>query len=73
MIATALTLVLIGIVIAALAHTLGDNGGKIIAALHGQSCLTEPPMSVRPVTVRFSQRYPAVRPIRARPELRAAA
>jgi hypothetical protein len=50
-----------------------NDGAKILAALSGNSWLAQPPASVRPVTVRFSQRYPASQPMRARPEMRAAA
>ncbi len=51
-----------------------DLGAKIIAALKGQSIASQPIM-LRPVTIRFSPRYPAPRlqPVRATAEWRAAA
>ena len=54
--------------------TSDDSGAKMLAALKGNS-LASRPLMVRPVTVRFSQRYPASRqaPLRATAEWRAAA
>ena len=50
------------------------DGSKIAAALSGHSMLAQPPQSVRPVSVRFQPRAESVRrPMRARPEWRAAA
>lgn len=52
--------------------TLGRNTAKIVAALKGQSLLASEPRSA-PVAVRVSQRSRSQRPLRARPEWRAAA
>jgi len=71
MVATLLTLALIGFVVMMLANLARDDGAKVIAALQGRSWVTEP--SSRPVTLRFSPRYTAARPELARPALRAAA
>ena len=73
MFVAALTLALFGLVAFMLAELVRHDGNKILAALQGQSWTAEPPHPVRPVTVRFSPRYPAARPVRALPELRAAA
>ena len=61
--------------VARIALELADgSGAKIVAALRGQSMLAYPPQSVRPISVRFQPRAVAVRrPVRARPEWRAAA
>jgi hypothetical protein len=58
----------------AVVMTSDDLGAKIIAALKGRSIASQPIM-VRPVSVRISQRYPALRsqPVRATAEWRAAA
>ncbi len=72
MLATALTLALLGLVFAMLVGLVRHDGRKILAALQGRSWISEPP-SPRPVTVRFSPRYPVIQPLRAQPELRAAA
>ena len=73
MLATAVTLALLGFAIAMIVELVRDEGKKMLAALKGKSWAAEPPLSLRPVTVRFSQRYPASRPVRARPAWRAAA
>jgi hypothetical protein len=73
MLATVATIALFGFAVAMLARFAWNDGGKILAALSGNSWLAQPPASVRPVTVRFSQRYPASRPMRVRPAMRAAA
>jgi hypothetical protein len=67
-------LLALGVAAAALAAIALDDADKILAALAGRSFLSRE-NSVRPVTVRFSPRYPArdQRPVRALPELRAAA
>ncbi len=61
--------------VARIALDMADGVGvKMIAALRGQSMLARPPQSVHPVTVRFQPRAGSVRrPMRARPEWRAAA
>ena len=46
---------------------------KIAAALRGESWTANPGPTFEPVTVRFSPRYPSAQPVRARPQLRAAA
>ena len=71
MLATALTLALFGLVTAILVNLVRQNGRKIVAALEGRSWTAQPPVSKRPVTVRFSPRYRAAEPVR--PALRAAA
>jgi len=73
MLATAATIALFGFALFLLAQFGRRDGRKIAAALAGNSWLSQPPASMRPVTVRFSQRYPESRPVRARPALRAAA
>ena len=73
MLATVTTLVLFAFAILTLAGMVRSEGRKMLAALQGDRWAARQPTSVRPVTVRFSQRYPASRPMRARPELRAAA
>jgi len=71
MLATALTLALLGLVTAVLVDLIQQNGRKIAAALEGRSWTAQPPVSARPATVRFSPRYRAAEP--AQPALRAAA
>ena len=73
MFATAATLALLAIVGSTLFSMVRTDRNKILAALRGQSWIASPPASGYPVTVRVSQRYPAVRPVRAQPEWRAAA
>jgi len=73
MIATIVTLALLGLIVAILIGTLRNDGAKILAALAGRSRLAEPPLTVRPVQVRFSQRYRVSQPLRAQPAWRAAA
>ena len=54
---------------------LDDSGAKILAAFRGDSVLAREPVALRPVTVRFSPRSPALRSQRvsATVEWRAAA
>lgn len=73
MLAAALTLALLGAALAMIVRLVRTDGQKILAALHGESWLAAPPTPLHPVTVRFSQRYPATRSLRAQPEWRAAA
>ena len=73
MFATAATLVLLAIVGSTLFSMVRNDRNKILAALRGQSWIASPPVSGLPVTVRVSQRYPAVRSIRVQPAWRAAA
>ena len=73
MLATALTLALLGVAMAAIAQQLRRDGDKIMAALRGESWIASPPSPLRPVMVRVSQRYPTTRPIRTQLEWRAAA
>ncbi|HVF83680.1 MAG TPA: hypothetical protein VM913_05865 [Sphingomicrobium sp.] len=64
-------LVLAGLAIAA---CLRDHGGKMLLALRGQSPLSQPALSTRPITVRFSPRLaPVARAVTASPRLRVAA
>ena len=51
---------------------LEESGSKILAALKGRSMLATAPM-LPPVSVRFSARPRVQRPLRAQPQLRAAA
>lgn len=53
-------------------QTLGESGGKVLAALQGRSLLAATP-EVKPVTMRFSQRGRPQRALHARPQWRAAA
>jgi len=73
MLAIALTLALLGLVMAVLVDLIQQNGAKIVAALEGRSWTAQPPVSARPMTVRFSPRYMEERPARLAPALRAAA
>ena len=69
----AVTLALLGFTVAMLASMLRRDAARIAAALHGNSWAATLPNSARPLTVRVSQRYPATRPVRVQPALRAAA
>ena len=64
----------LGVAAAAIAAIVLDDGHKIMAALAGRSLLSQP-VPTRPLTVRFSPRYPAQaqRSVRVKAELRAAA
>ena len=73
MLAIVTTLAVFGFAVAMLARMARLDGQKMLAALKGQSWAAQHSASVRPVTVRFSPLYPALRPLRARPALRAAA
>ena len=73
MLATLVTLALLGFAVAMLVEMIRFDGQKMLAALQGRSWTAQPQQSVRPVTVRYSQRYPASRPLRAQPAWRAAA
>jgi hypothetical protein len=53
-------------------ETVGQSGGKILAALKGQSLLATAPI-VQPISWKVSPRARSARPMRARPTLRAAA
>ena len=72
MLATATALALFGFAILMLAGMLRTEGRKILAALRGQSWAAQQ-SAIPPVSVRFSPRYPASRPMRATLALRAAA
>ena len=73
MFAIATTRALLGFAIAMLVGMFRTSGHKIVAALQGQSWAAQPPISVRPMAVRFNQRYPVSRAVRSMPALRAAA
>ena len=73
MLATAATLALLAFVGWTLFTIVHSDRNKILAALRSQSWIASPPVSGQPVTVRVSQRYPSVRPVRAQPAWRAAA
>jgi len=73
MFATAAALALLGFAITMLVSMARRDGAKMLAAIQGNSWTAQPPVSGRPVMVRFSQRFPASRSLRARPAMRAAA
>lgn len=73
MFAIAVTLALFTFAAAMLVAMVRRDANRIIVALQGNSLAARPSCSVRPVTMRFSPRYPASQPMRARPALRAAA
>jgi len=73
LVATALTLALIGFIASTLTDLARQDGLKIIAALQGRSLSAGSPLPGRPMTVRFNPRYMAARPETVRPALRAAA
>ena len=52
--------------------TVEQSGGKIVAALNGQSLLATAPV-VQPISWKVRSRAQATRPMRVRPILRAAA
>jgi hypothetical protein len=62
----------LGLGLFTLGETLVGNKQKILAALEGNSLLTEPVLVTRPVTVRVVSRRVS-RPVAVRPQLRAAA
>lgn len=71
--ATLVFLATIWLLVVLAAQMLGESGGKIVAALKGQSLLATPVVRA-PVPVRVSQRsVRQQRPISVRPKLRAAA
>ena len=72
MLATVTTLALLGFAILVLAGMVRIDGRKMLAALEGQSWAARQ-SAISPMMVRFSPRYPASRPMRAAPGLRAAA
>jgi hypothetical protein len=69
--ATLAFLAAIWLTVFAVMLTLAGNRTKIIAALRGRSLLSQPRST--PVPVRITQRSRLQRPLRARPEWRAAA
>ena len=73
LLATALTLALIGFIASMLTDLARRDGVKIVAALQGRSVSAGSPLADRPTTVRFSPRYTAARPELVRTALRAAA
>ena len=73
MLTITLTLALTGFAVAMLARLVRHDGRKIMAALQGRSWAAEPPYATRPVTVRFSPRYPVSQPVCVHPALRVAA
>jgi hypothetical protein len=62
----------LGLGLFTLGETLVGNKQKILAALEGNSLLTEPVLVTRPVTVRVVSRRVS-RPVAVGPQLRAAA
>ena len=72
MFASAVTLALFLVVGRMLTNLFRGDFEKIMAALQGRSWASSLPSSPTAV-IRFSQRYPAARPVRSRPEWRAAA
>ena len=73
LIATALTLALVGFVASMLARLARQDGPKIAAALQGRSWTASSPLPAARATLRISPRYTAVRPEPVRTMLRAAA
>ena len=73
LLATALTLALLGFAVSMLLRLVRQDGDKIIAALEGRSWTAQPPALARPVTVRFSPRCTAAGRGWPRVGLRAAA
>jgi hypothetical protein len=73
LVATALTLALIGFVTSTLAALARQNGPKIVAALQGRSNASESSLPAYSVMVRFSPRYTAARPEQLKSSLRVAA
>jgi hypothetical protein len=72
MFATAISLAIMGLVIAAITSMVRQDGAKIVAALNGRSWAAEA-KSGRAVIVRFSSAYKAAEPAPAWPAMRAAA
>ena len=60
------------LIVQIVASTLGESGGKIVAALKGQSLLATAPV-VQPISWKVSSRVRVRQPLRARPTMRAAA
>lgn len=53
---------------------VAEDGAKIVAALRGRSIIAQPPLALRPISVRYQPRAGSVRrPAHAQPEWRAAA
>jgi hypothetical protein len=73
MLAIAVTLVLFGFTVLALAAMVRAEGSKMLAAFEGHSWASRRSSPTMPVTLRFNPRYPESRAMRARLELRAAA
>ena len=73
LVATALTLAVIGFVTSMLIALVRQDGPKIVAALQGRAWVGQSPVPAGPVAIRFSPRCTAARPEPARPVLRAAA
>jgi len=59
LVATAVTLALLGFVGSALTRLLRQDGEKILAALQGRSWTAQPPAPTLPATIRFSRPYRA--------------
>ena len=72
MFATAITLVLFGLVLTMVVDVIRRDGRKILAALEGRSWTAEPTAG-RPVTIRFSQQRKVAERGLVKPALRAAA
>lgn len=68
-----LTLGLFAFAISMIVNLAMRDGRKILAALRGRSWAAQAPVSMRPVTVRFSGAVSPPQRVRARPEWRAAA
>lgn len=71
--ATLLFLLALGLAAGVIAGTVLGSGDKIVAALKGQSLLTRPTLSTRPVVVRFKSRPAAAAIKQPAPRWRAAA
>lgn len=73
MLALVATLASLAIAIGVLTNLGRHDGRKIVAALAGRSWAAEPPLTLRPITVRLSSRGQVPMRVQARPEWRAAA
>jgi len=73
LVATAVTLALLGFVGSALSKLLRQDGDKILAALQGRSWTAQRPAPTRPIAIRFSRPCRAAESARVPAGLRAAA
>lgn len=71
--ATVAFLSVLWLVIRVAVEMADESLGKIVCALKGKSLLSQPPASIRPITVRYQPQVVPVRRAQAVPEWRAAA